>query len=32
MKETLPLLFLGQLLLNLTALVYIGRACGITLR
>jgi hypothetical protein len=32
MKETLPLLFLGQLLLNLTALVYIGRACGIVLR
>jgi len=32
MKETLPLLFLGQLLLNLVALVYIGRACGITLR
>lgn len=32
MKETLPLLFLGQLLLNLTALVYIGRACGIVLQ
>ena len=31
MKDRLPLLFLGQLLLNVTALVYIGRACGIKL-
>jgi len=31
MKDNLPLLFLGQALLNIVALVYLGYFCGVRL-
>jgi len=31
MKDNLPLLFLGQVLLNIVALVYLGWFCGVRL-
>ena len=31
MKDNLPLFFLGQVLLNIVALVYLGWLCGVRL-
>jgi hypothetical protein len=30
-RASLPLLFLGQVLLNIVALIYLGHACGVRL-